>query len=92
MIKSEEWDFVITYIFYLPGHHHQLQDAPSRCLVRPAADDDFAICRNPQYGQVLVLLSRCLVCLAADDDFVIFLFTIKYKILNINIFPFNIAL
>ena len=39
-------------------------------LVRPAADDDFVICRNAPYGQVLVLSSRCLVRPAADDDFV----------------------
>ena len=44
---------------------------PSRRLVRPAADDDFVICRNAPYGQVLVLPSRCLVRPAADDDLVI---------------------
>ena len=43
---------------------------PSRCLVRPASDDVFVICRNTLYGQVLVLPSRCLVRPAADDDFV----------------------
>ena len=41
------------------------------CLVRPAADDDFVICRNAPYGEVPVLLSRHLVDPAADDDFVI---------------------
>ena len=30
---------------------------PSRSLVRPAAGDDFVICRNAPYGQVLVLPS-----------------------------------
>ena len=39
--------------------------------MRPAADDDFVICRNAPYGQVLVLLSQLLVCPAADDDFII---------------------
>ena len=41
------------------------------CLVRPAADDDFVICRNAPYGEVPVLSSRPLVDPAADDDFVI---------------------
>ena len=41
------------------------------CLVRPAADDDFVICRNAPYGEVPVLPSRPLVDPAADDDFVI---------------------
>ena len=41
------------------------------CLVRSAADDDFVICRNATYGQLLVLPSQCLVRPAADDDFVI---------------------
>ena len=44
---------------------------PSRRLVRPAADDDFVICLNAQYGQVLLLPSRRLVRPAAEDDFVI---------------------
>ena len=41
--------------------------------VRPAADDDFVICRKALYGQVLVLPIRCLVRPAADDNFVIWL-------------------
>ena len=44
-----------------------------RRLVRPTADDDFVICQNASYVQVLVLPSRCLVLPAADDDFVVFL-------------------
>ena len=43
---------------------------PSPRLMRFAADDDFVICRNAPYGQVLVLPSRRLVRSAADDDFV----------------------
>ena len=43
---------------------------PRRRLVRPAADDDFVICRNVPYGQVLMLPSRRLVCPTADDDFI----------------------
>ena len=39
-------------------------------LVHPAADDNFAICRNAPYGQVLVLPSEHLVHPAADDNFV----------------------
>ena len=39
--------------------------------MRPAADDDFVICRNALYGQALVLPSRRLVHPAADDDFVL---------------------
>ena len=38
--------------------------------MRPAADDDFLICRNAPYGQVLGLPSRRLLRPAADDDFV----------------------
>ena len=38
-------------------------------LVRPAADDDFVLCWNAPYGQVLVLQSWRLVRPAADDDF-----------------------
>ena len=41
---------------------------PSQHLVRRAADDDFVICRNASYGQVLVLPSRRIVRPAADDD------------------------
>ena len=44
---------------------------PKRRLVHPAADDDFVICRNAPYGQVLALPSRRLVRPAADDDFFI---------------------
>ena len=44
---------------------HQLR------LVHPAVDDDFVICRNVPYGQVLELPSRRLVHLAFVDDFVI---------------------
>ena len=36
----------------------------------PAADDDFVICQNAPYGQVLVLPSQRLVHPAADDEFV----------------------
>ena len=43
---------------------------PSRRLVRLAADDNFVICRNTTYGQMLVLASRRLVRPAAGDDFV----------------------
>ena len=43
---------------------------PSQRLVRPAADDDFVICRNAPYAQVLVLPNRRLVRPAADDGFV----------------------
>ena len=39
-----------------------------RCI--STADDDFVICRNPPFGQVLVLPIRCLVRVAADDGFV----------------------
>ena len=39
--------------------------------MHPAADDDFVICRNVPYGQVLMLSSQRLVRPAADDDFVI---------------------
>ena len=38
--------------------------------MHPAADDDFVICRNAPYGQVLVLPNRRLVRPAADDNFV----------------------
>ena len=41
--------------------------------MHPAADDDFVICQNAPYGQVLVLPSWRLVHLAADDDFVLYL-------------------
>ena len=37
--------------------------------MRPAADDDFVLCRNAPYGQVLVLPSPRPVRLAADHDF-----------------------
>ena len=43
----------------------------SQRLVRLAADNDFVICRNAPYGQVLVLPSQRLVHPAPDDDFVI---------------------
>ena len=42
---------------------------PSRRLVRPAADDDFVVCRNAPYGKVLVLSRQRLECPAADDNF-----------------------
>ena len=42
---------------------------PSRRLVRPAADDDFVVCRNAPYGKVLVLSRQRLECRAADDNF-----------------------
>ena len=42
-----------------------------RCLVHPAADDDFVICQNAPCGLVLMLPSPFLVRLATDDDFVI---------------------
>ena len=38
--------------------------------MRPAADDDFVICQNAPYGQVVVLPSQHLVQPAADDDFI----------------------
>ena len=41
------------------------------CLVHPTTDDDFFICRNTRFGQVLVLPSQSLVRPTADDDFVI---------------------
>ena len=44
-------------------------------LVRPAAVDDFVICRIAPYGQVIALPSRRLVRPAADDDFVMCLNT-----------------
>ena len=50
---------------------HKVLVLPSQRLVRPAANDDFAIRRNAPYGQVLVLPSRRLVRPAADDDFAI---------------------
>ena len=46
-------------------------DLRSRRQVHPAADDDFVICRNALYGQVLKLPSRHLVRPAANDDFVV---------------------
>ena len=39
--------------------------------MHPAAGNDFVICRNAPYGQMLVLPSRRLVRPVADDDFVI---------------------
>ena len=44
---------------------------PSQRIVCPATDDDFVICQNAPYGQVLVLPSQHLVRPAADDDFVL---------------------
>ena len=41
---------------------------PIRRLVCPAADNDFVICRNGPYGQVLVLPRQRLVRPVADDD------------------------
>ena len=37
--------------------------------MRPAAVDDFVMCLNTPYGQVLVLANQFLVGPAADDDF-----------------------
>ena len=45
-------------------------------MVRPAAGDDFVICRN-MCGLVLVLQSRRLVRPAADDDFIKLLYSLQ---------------
>ena len=50
---------------------HKVLVLPRRRLVRPTANDDFAICRNAPYGQVLVLPRRRLVRPAANDNFAI---------------------
>ena len=42
---------------YYAFRYGQVLVLPSRRLVRPAADDDFVICRNAPHEQVLVLPS-----------------------------------
>ena len=66
---------------------------PRRRLVRPAANDDFAICRNAPCGQVLVLPRRRLVRPAANDNFAIcklfsmIIYVIKHGSASIVWFP-----
>ena len=54
----------------LTWQHEHLPILCVSMMTLTAADDDFVICRNAPYGQVLVLPSRRLVRPAADDVFV----------------------
>ena len=43
----------------------------NKVIISCSSDDDFVICRNAPYGQVLVFPSRRLVRPVADDDFIV---------------------